>query len=313
IEGFEQDERMTLLREMFSREHGLQCGFCTPGMLITSRDILQRLPNATEKQVRVELSGNLCRCTGYKGIVAAVCAALQQLPDSDKAKSAAAPPAQNREFTAFTPAPTGAGTQASPVREISEPTVGNRQGWTHVEESFVISLPPDRVWRAFQDTSLLAACLPGAELEEYDASSIKGCINIKLGPIAAAFSGAATIKRDDTTMSGLVKGAGSDKRSNSRTRGELGFHLNAEDGSRSTRVSVSIDYAIQGVLAQFSRSGLAQQMGRVLVAQFAANLNSKLENGDGASIGPEREKRSAASKPISAWYIFSRAFFNLFR
>src|SRR6185295_16162523 len=72
IEGFDDDPIMAELREAFSREHGLQCGFCTPGMLIAARDIVQRLPGADESRIRVELSGNLCRCTGYRGIVNAV-------------------------------------------------------------------------------------------------------------------------------------------------------------------------------------------------------------------------------------------------
>src|SRR5215470_13081580 len=71
IEGFETDEPMAQLRAAFSREHGLQCGFCTPGMLIAARDVVLRLPDADERRVRVELSGNLCRCTGYVGIVRA--------------------------------------------------------------------------------------------------------------------------------------------------------------------------------------------------------------------------------------------------
>src|SRR5260370_31304 len=65
IEGFEDDALMGELREAFSREHGLQCGFCTAGMLISARDIVQRLPQADERRIRTELSGNLCRCTGH--------------------------------------------------------------------------------------------------------------------------------------------------------------------------------------------------------------------------------------------------------
>ncbi|MGH7126893.1 MAG: (2Fe-2S)-binding protein [Stellaceae bacterium] len=72
IEGFEDDALMAELREAFSREHGLQCGFCTAGMLISARDIVQRFPGADERRIRTELSGNLCRCTGYVGIVKAV-------------------------------------------------------------------------------------------------------------------------------------------------------------------------------------------------------------------------------------------------
>ncbi len=78
IEGLEQDPIIERLRAAFSREHGLQCGFCTPGMLITARDIVMRLPDADERRVRVELSGNLCRCTGYAGIVRAICRVLAE-------------------------------------------------------------------------------------------------------------------------------------------------------------------------------------------------------------------------------------------
>ncbi len=78
IEGFEDDSVMAQLRDAFSAEHALQCGYCTPGMLITARDIVRRLPHADEARVRLELSGNLCRCTGYRGIVLAIMRVLEQ-------------------------------------------------------------------------------------------------------------------------------------------------------------------------------------------------------------------------------------------
>jgi carbon-monoxide dehydrogenase small subunit len=76
IEGFGDDEVMADLREAFTREHALQCGYCTPGMLVASRDIVLRLPEADEARVREEMAGNLCRCTGYRGIVRAVLSVL---------------------------------------------------------------------------------------------------------------------------------------------------------------------------------------------------------------------------------------------
>jgi aerobic carbon-monoxide dehydrogenase small subunit len=79
IEGFDRDDIMGELREAFTREHGLQCGFCTPGMLITARDIVLRLATADERKIREELSGNLCRCTGYINIIAAVRRAAELL------------------------------------------------------------------------------------------------------------------------------------------------------------------------------------------------------------------------------------------
>ena len=72
IEGFDDDPLMAALREAFSAEHALQCGYCTPGMLITARALILQLPDADEARIREELAGNLCRCTGYRGIVRAI-------------------------------------------------------------------------------------------------------------------------------------------------------------------------------------------------------------------------------------------------
>lgn len=78
IEGFDHDPVMTALRAAFTAEHALQCGYCTPGMLVTARDIVLRLPEADEARIRKELAGNLCRCTGYRGIVRAILHVLEQ-------------------------------------------------------------------------------------------------------------------------------------------------------------------------------------------------------------------------------------------
>jgi carbon-monoxide dehydrogenase small subunit len=72
IEGLDGDEIATELRAAFMREHALQCGYCTPGMLVSARDLVMRLPDADEQAIRIGMSGNLCRCTGYVGIVRAV-------------------------------------------------------------------------------------------------------------------------------------------------------------------------------------------------------------------------------------------------
>lgn len=77
IEGLDEDPLMRDLRAAFTREHALQCGFCTPGMLATAYDIVRRLPDADRNRIRLELTGNLCRCTGYLGIVNAIERALE--------------------------------------------------------------------------------------------------------------------------------------------------------------------------------------------------------------------------------------------
>jgi len=72
VEGLEQDGKLHPLQEGFMAEHGLQCGYCTPGMLMTSVAFLKKHPTPTEDDIRHAISGNLCRCTGYVNIVKAI-------------------------------------------------------------------------------------------------------------------------------------------------------------------------------------------------------------------------------------------------
>ncbi len=72
VEGLGKISELHPLQESFKQHHALQCGFCTPGMLMTGVDFLEKHPNATDEEIREGLSGNLCRCTGYEHIVAAV-------------------------------------------------------------------------------------------------------------------------------------------------------------------------------------------------------------------------------------------------
>ena len=114
VEGLADDPVGRALREAFARHHALQCGFCTPGMLIAAWDIVTRLAPSGEAEIRHELSGNLCRCTGYMGIVAAVrdvarqhrgaamasaavAAAREAAPAGDEAAAAEDPTARGRE------------------------------------------------------------------------------------------------------------------------------------------------------------------------------------------------------------------------
>ena len=79
VEGLEQGDKLHPLQEGFHEEHALQCGYCTPGMMMTSLALLQRNPNPTEHEIRVGISGNLCRCTGYVNIVKAVQYAAEKM------------------------------------------------------------------------------------------------------------------------------------------------------------------------------------------------------------------------------------------
>jgi aerobic carbon-monoxide dehydrogenase small subunit len=72
VEGMERDGRLDPVQQGFMEEHGLQCGFCTPGMMLTARALLDANPHPTDEEIKVAISGQICRCTGYKNIVAAV-------------------------------------------------------------------------------------------------------------------------------------------------------------------------------------------------------------------------------------------------
>ncbi len=83
VEGLEHDGQLHPLQQGFWDHHGLQCGFCTPGMLMTTHAVLQRRPHPTEAEIRHAISGNLCRCTGYQNIVTAVQQAAARLSARD--------------------------------------------------------------------------------------------------------------------------------------------------------------------------------------------------------------------------------------
>jgi aerobic carbon-monoxide dehydrogenase small subunit len=77
LEGMADDALMRTIKDSFHEKHGLQCGFCTPGMLMSSWDLIKRRGSVSEREIRVAMSGNLCRCTGYQNIVRSIKAAAE--------------------------------------------------------------------------------------------------------------------------------------------------------------------------------------------------------------------------------------------
>lgn len=88
IEGLGNPDKLHVLQEKFREHHGLQCGFCTPGMITRAHRLLQEIPCPTEQEIRFGMSGNLCRCTGYQNIVKSIVAAAEEI-NSQKEESAA--------------------------------------------------------------------------------------------------------------------------------------------------------------------------------------------------------------------------------
>jgi aerobic carbon-monoxide dehydrogenase small subunit len=88
VEGLAQDSKLHPIQEGFWEEHGLQCGFCTPGMMMVSLDLIQRHPDPTDEQIRWGLEGNLCRCTGYQHIVNSIQNAARKMRGAPSRTSA---------------------------------------------------------------------------------------------------------------------------------------------------------------------------------------------------------------------------------
>jgi carbon-monoxide dehydrogenase small subunit len=285
IEGLDDDEITTELRAAFTREHALQCGYCTPGMLISARDLVLRLPEPDERSVRAGLSGNLCRCTGYVGIVRAVRAVIDQrrkrgiAPVAGGGRQALGPAGSGNatnsarsDGAARTAAREEAQDQISGVNAIPDFTPARV-----FSDHFTVPFPPNRVFDMLGDVRQVAACLPGASLTgEPTPERVEGAIRVKLGPISADFRGAARIERDLENLSGRIVGMGIDKRSRSSTQGEIRYRLLPAEQGTATRVELSIGYSLKGILAQIARDGLVRDLATRLTADFALNLGRHL-------------------------------------
>ncbi len=180
----------------------------------------------------------------------------------------------------------------SPPRAIGAPKVAAKSApaasaarmdpdWkpqTAFTESFVVAHPVDVVWDFFGDVAAVASCLPGASLAGDPVDGhVEGQMKVKVGPISAEFQGVADITRDEATRTGTIIGSGKDKRSNSATRGLVGYAVKEGDVPGQTRVDVNIGFTLTGALAQFSRSGLVQDIAGRLIAMFVKNLEARLE------------------------------------
>jgi carbon-monoxide dehydrogenase small subunit len=288
IEGLDDDEITRELREAFKREHALQCGYCTPGMLVSARDLVVRSLNADEHDIRVAMSGNLCRCTGYVGIIKAIKSVIA----ARRARDIAAVAGGGRTIVG----PAGSGhasaepANAAVCRAVPAPpsrpaSIGKSRlsidrDWTpqvSFDQNFVVGYPRQQVWEMFGRVRDVAACLPGASLTgEPTPERVEGQIRVKVGPIAAEFHGEAEIERDESSYSGKITGAGNAIRSNSTTRGMISYRLLSAGDGQSTEVAVTIGYTLTGMLAQFGRPSIVQDVAARLTAAFAQNLEARL-------------------------------------
>ena len=327
IEGLDDDEISGALRAAFSREHGLQCGYCTPGMLASARDVVMRMPDATEHDIRVAMSGNLCRCTGYVGIVRAIQGVIAQR----KAQGLSSPPHPRalgpagsghagpmtdgdvaaRAANATEPSATVA---RAADRTAARPELGKPQ--TTLHQSFTVDHPRDKVWAFFGRLGEVTTCLPGTSLRGMPTDDhVETRIRIKAGPIVAVFDGTADVTRDPSQHSGVIEGSAEDARSRSTTRGAIRYILLEQRNGAATRVQIEMGFTLTGPLAQFSRSNIVNDIARRMTAAFAQNLQARLNEDQGVASAtrmsqPPVSELDAGSLVLSALWDRIKAFFR---
>jgi carbon-monoxide dehydrogenase small subunit len=310
IEGFDDDALMARMREAFTQAHALQCGYCTPGMLVTARDLVRRKGRLSRADIRVEMSGNLCRCTGYMGIVDAiervmtdgavvpaevgghVSSWLGPAPgpvETARMALQSTAPASRAATTTLRP-PRVRPTKAAPIKV----TVGQLEeagGETRISQSFVLPHAREAVWALMSHAEKVARCMPGLSLDGPPQNDkVTGRLEARIGPIAASFAGEGTLRQFSSEHRQVVEGRGGDRKSGSRASGSVDYRLTpvvGEAGREATRVDVIISYALTGPLAQIGRTALVRDLVRRIGEAFAQNLDAQLRD-PGAALPQAR-------------------------
>ncbi len=254
IEGLDEDPVAIALRAAFTKHHALQCGYCTPGMMMTARDIVTRLGAVDEARIRDELAGNLCRCTGYRGIVRAIAEVAATRP-------AATPPAATPLKRAPLPvlAPAAPAVSAKP----SETALAH-----HLEHQETLAIPLDAAWAILSDPARIAQCVPGMRLLRHEGEAVEGEMAVSLGPFAVRFAGIGTLTLDHSARRGFLRGQGRDG-----ANGAVGsVEWRLEAAGAGCALHLALGWRLTGPLAQFSRPALLRGVVAAMAAEFARNL-----------------------------------------
>ncbi|PXY22873.1 xanthine dehydrogenase family Fe-S subunit [Prauserella muralis] len=277
VEGLGRPDRLHPLQEAFGRNHALQCGFCTPGFLLSAYDLLATTPEVPTEELPQELSGVLCRCTGYRNIIAAVREAREESADG-------------------LPAPANCGSRALVGRAAGQAGHDAQQAAAGPEKPVAVDVVPPRgeptvtvcvstevavgsgqVWDVFDDIHLLARCLPGAELtEDLGGGLYAGRAKMAVGPVKLAFTGAARILEHDRASGRLRVLAQGRDTGGAQTQADI--ELRTEAVGQGTVLRADAKVYLTGRIAQFGRA-LAGDISRRMFEQFAASVGEAATSG----------------------------------
>ena len=290
VEGFDADPLMEAIRDSFKRHHGLQCGFCTPGMLTTAYDIIRRLPDAGRETIRKELSGNLCRCTGYAGIVDAIEDVLKDAPSAGLQPTDRPRPVGSDTDTAPTIAMSTAAKASSPetidLAYAAIPDAGSFETANALRKTMHLTAGTEEAWQLISDPEAIVSCIPGATLSGPVTDGIaNGSCSVSAGPIKAQFRGTASIAYRPETKSGRLLGSGKDGLSRSGLEGRLDFQL-VPNGT-ACDIKLEMRYRLNGPLSQFGRPALVEEIANGLLAEIGRAIDAKLSGNADAADGAD--------------------------
>jgi carbon-monoxide dehydrogenase small subunit len=285
VEALGEVDDLHPLQEAFRRHHGLQCGFCTPGFLMSSYDLL-RDGAVDEARLREELSGVLCRCTGYAGIVDAVREVAASHPDGLPAPKALGRPILVRG--GGIPAGEAAALEHSAERAAAAPSAGagavdlavpDGEPNETVDVVTEIDASPEETWELIQDFAKMSRLLPGVDLSrQLGDDRYEGEARIHMGPMRLTFAGAAQVLERDASARSLRAIAAGRDISGGGVRADLRISAEPRDGG-GTRVRAQAKLYLSGRAAQFGRS-LAGDVSRQLFAQFGQGVEQTLKTGE---------------------------------
>ncbi|WP_374971460.1 2Fe-2S iron-sulfur cluster-binding protein [Terrabacter sp. BE26] len=300
VEGMGRVDDLHPLQESFGRHHALQCGFCTPGFLMSSYDLLSHEPDVAREDLPAELSGVLCRCTGYRNIIDAVDDVAEAHRDGIPGPGNCAA----RTLVGRTPAGASgvAGVTGVTAEETSAPDDSSKP--QHIElpsgeptiaidlTSELTSSPAD-VARVLGDVRVLARCLPGAELtEDLGDDWYRGRARIALGPVRLSFQGLAQVlgqRADRIVLNAQGKDTGGGS-------AQAGIVMVATPSGAGTSLHADAKVFLTGRIAGFGRS-LAGDVSKRMFEDFARAI-------DQAAAGAEPE---VDARPPSAFALLAAA------
>ena len=299
VEGLGLPDDQHPLQQAFSHHHGLQCGFCTPGMLMSGYDLLAHEPEVDAAELPERMSGVLCRCTGYRGILAAVADVAEEYPEGVPAPRGCGPRTLvGRTGSARAGAAlAGAAASGPPVPDEVRMPTGEPSARVAVRSDLAAGVVD--VWGVLDDIGLLVGCLPGAELvASLDEWRHRGRATVALGPVTLRFDGLAQIvERDPDGHRLRVLAQGADV-AGSATRAVIALRVEAGDDGGSTLVA-DADLYLSGRIAQFGRA-LAGDVSRRLFETFGRSVDEAARTGTAPAVTASTPLQMAATGVLEA-------------